>query len=108
MDTDDQGISGRGRQVDDGPDPRDGATADRPAGTGRGPDAGLPTHAPGELHPDADVDAARRVTKRYAEDLLARGEAVEEGEELVPGATHEIVREHGEPVAVRRRRFSAL
>ena len=45
---------------------------------------------------------------RFEDDLEVRGEAVPEGEELPPGATHEIVDEEGdgEPT-VRRRRFSA-
>jgi hypothetical protein len=45
---------------------------------------------------------------RFEEDLEIRGEAVPEGEELPPGATHEIVEEDGDGErTVRRRRFSA-
>jgi len=54
---------------------------------------------------DEDVEEARH---RFEEDLEVRREAVPAGEELPPGATHEIVEEDGdgEPT-VRRRRFSA-
>jgi hypothetical protein len=52
-----------------------------------------------------------RLAKRFAEEVIARGEAVEEGAPLTGGATHEIVRNpgsaHGAP-AVRRRRYSAF
>jgi hypothetical protein len=55
--------------------------------------------------PEEDAEEARR---RFEEDLEVRGEAVPAGEELPPGATHEIVEEDGdgEPT-VRRRRYSA-
>ena len=43
--------------------------------------------------------------ERFVKDVLTRGEAAAEGEELKPGQTHEIVEEDGE-VRVRRRRFS--
>ena len=44
---------------------------------------------------------------RFEDDLEIRGEAVPEGEELPPGATHEIVEdEPGKPPKVVRRRFS--
>ena len=56
---------------------------------------GEPTH-------DEAADEARR---RFEEDLEVRGEAVPEGEEPPPGATHEIV--DGDEQTVRRRRFSA-
>ena len=54
---------------------------------------------------DQDATEGRH---RFEEDLEVRGEAVPAGEELPPGATHEIVEEDGdgEP-KVRRRRFSA-
>jgi hypothetical protein len=54
---------------------------------------------------DEDATEARR---RFEEDLEVRGEAVPAGEELPPGATHEIVEDDGdgEP-KVNRRRFSA-
>ena len=64
---------------------------------------------------DEDAEEARR---RFEEDLEVRGEAVPAGEELPPGATHEITEEEedgdgegdgdgdGEPT-VHRRRFSA-
>ena len=45
---------------------------------------------------------------RFEDDLEIRGEAVPEGEELPPGATHEIVEEDGDGErTVRRRRFYA-
>jgi hypothetical protein len=50
-----------------------------------------------------------RAARRYAEDLVARGEAVEEGAPLTNGATHEIVHSApGKPPTVRRRRYSAF
>ncbi|HEY6425050.1 MAG TPA: hypothetical protein VIY28_17780 [Pseudonocardiaceae bacterium] len=53
----------------------------------------------------AQKEAAQR---RFLRDLQERGEIVPEGEELPPGATHELVEGHGdEPPKVRRRRFSA-
>jgi hypothetical protein len=53
-----------------------------------------------------EIDEAER---RFAEDLVVRGEAVPKGTEpLPPGATHEIEEERdGAPRKVRRRRFSA-
>ncbi len=45
--------------------------------------------------------------QRYITDLIARGEAVPEGEELPPGATHEIVEDESGRKTVRRKRFSA-
>ena len=55
-----------------------------------------------------DDEAAEEARRRFEEDLEIRGEAVPEGEELPPGATHEIVEEEGDGErTVRRRRFSA-
>jgi hypothetical protein len=53
-----------------------------------------------------EIDEAER---RFAEDLVVRGEAVPEGTEpLPPGVTHEVVEERdGVPGRVCRRRFSA-
>ena len=53
-----------------------------------------------------EIDPAER---RFAEDLVVRGEAVPKGTEpLPPGATHEIEEERdGVPRKVRRRRFSS-
>ena len=53
-----------------------------------------------------ELDEAER---RFAEDLVVRGEAVPKGTEpLPPGATHEIEEERdGVPRKVRRRRFSS-
>jgi hypothetical protein len=55
-----------------------------------------------------DSEDAEEAGRRFEEDLEIRGEAVPAGEDLPPGATHEIVEEDGdgEPT-VRRRRFSA-
>jgi len=57
----------------------------------------------------SDYDEARAPegARRWREDLVARGEAVPEGEELPPGATHELVEgEDGAPPKPRRRRYS--
>jgi hypothetical protein len=55
-----------------------------------------------------DDEAAEEARRRFEEDLEVRGEALSEGEELPPGATHEIVEEDGDGErTVRRRRFSA-
>ena len=56
--------------------------------------------------PDEENDVEAR--RRFEEDLEVRGEVVPEGEDLPPGATHEIVEEDGDGEGtVRRRRFSA-
>jgi hypothetical protein len=54
-------------------------------------------------------DETDEAERRFAEDLVVRGEAVPKGTEpLPPGATHEIEEERdGVPRKVRRRRFSA-
>jgi len=54
-------------------------------------------------------DEPDEAERRFAEDLVVRGEAVPKGTEpLPPGATHEIEEERdGVPHKVRRRRFSA-
>jgi len=58
--------------------------------------------------PAEDEDAeARRAEERFIEDLISRGEAVPEGADLPPGATHEIVRDEHGRATVRRRRFKA-
>ena len=60
----------------------------------------------GSVQPEpADDEAADEARRRFEEDLEVRGEAVPEGEELPPGATHEIMDEDEQ--TVRRRRFSA-
>jgi hypothetical protein len=53
---------------------------------------------------EEDEDEAQR---RFADDLVVRGEAVAKGEPLPPGATHEIEEDDGKSRKVRRRRFSA-
>jgi hypothetical protein len=50
-----------------------------------------------------DPDEERR---RFVEDVLTRGEAAAEGEDLKPGQTHEVVEEDDGELRVRRRRFS--
>jgi hypothetical protein len=61
-----------------------------------------------DRHPEEaprDPDGEREERERFVKDVLTRGEAAAEGEELKPGQTHEIVEEDGE-VRLRRRRFS--
>lgn len=50
-------------------------------------------------------DAERRATEKFVSDLLARGEAVYEGEEPTPGTTHVVKREDDGRLTVRRLRF---
>ncbi|SOD91383.1 hypothetical protein [Streptomyces sp. Ag109_G2-15] len=50
-------------------------------------------------------DAERRATEKFISDLLARGEAVFEGEEPTPRTTHVIKREDDGRLTVRRLRF---
>lgn len=71
--------------------------ADRGAGQGASQDTG-----PGAAQ-DASQD--RRVAEKYVSDLLARGEAVFEGEEPGPGTTHVVRRENDGRLTVRRLRF---
>ncbi|PWJ05359.1 hypothetical protein DKG34_21320 [Streptomyces sp. NWU49] len=51
-------------------------------------------------------DAERRATEKFISDLLARGEAVYEGEEPTPRTTHVIKRADDGRLTVRRLRFS--
>jgi hypothetical protein len=50
-------------------------------------------------------DTERRATEKYVSDLLARGEAVYEGEEPTPHTTHVITRGDDGRLTVRRLRF---
>ncbi|MER6982861.1 hypothetical protein [Streptomyces carpinensis] len=50
-------------------------------------------------------DAERRATEKFIGDLLARGEAVFEGEEPTARTTHVIKREDDGRLTVRRLRF---
>lgn len=52
-------------------------------------------------------DAERRATEKFISDLLARGEAVFEGEEPTPATTHVIERADDGRLTVRRLRFSS-
>lgn len=52
-------------------------------------------------------DAERRATEKFVSDLLARGEAVYEGEEPTPRTTHVIRREDDGRLTVRRLRFTS-
>jgi hypothetical protein len=52
-----------------------------------------------------DEDAERRAAEKYISDLLARGEAVFEGEEPTPGTTHIVRREDDGRLTARRLRF---
>ncbi|GKQ40535.1 hypothetical protein [Streptomyces sp. A012304] len=60
--------------------------------------------APGEG--EQGDDAERRAAEKYVSDLLARGEAVFEGEEPTPGTTHVVKREDDGRLTVRRLRYS--
>jgi hypothetical protein len=61
--------------------------------------AALPVETPEDV---------REAAKRFASGVVGRGEAVDAGAPLIPGATHEIVGHdaNGEPV-LKRKRFSA-
>jgi len=61
-----------------------------------------PDEAPTDSKVPRDPDEE---SERFVKDVLTRGEAAAEGEELKPGQTHEVVEEDGK-VRVRRRRFS--
>jgi len=64
-----------------------------------------------EPEEDEPANEADETTKRFVEDLIARGEAAKPDEhgELPPGATHEIVEDGKDGVPkVKRRRFSAF
>jgi hypothetical protein len=70
-------------------------------------------HDESAQHEDAEPAETdeQSLARRFAEDVIARGEAVEEGAPLTGGATHEIVRNPGRATnapAVRRRRYSAF
>lgn len=52
-------------------------------------------------------DAERRAAEKYISDLLARGQAVFEGEEPTPSTTHVVKREDDGRLTVRRLRFSS-
>jgi hypothetical protein len=51
---------------------------------------------------------ARRAEERFIDDLISRGEAVPAGQELPPGATHEIVCDDQGRRTARRVRFKAF
>jgi hypothetical protein len=57
--------------------------------------------------PQTTAEEEKAAKKRFAEALVARGQAVPKGQPLPPGATHEIVGydDEGTPI-VERRRFS--
>lgn len=67
---------------------------------------GTPT-PPEAQTPEAQTPEAQTAEQRFVADLIARGEAVPEGEELPPGATHEIVEDECGRKTVRRKRYSA-
>ncbi|MFF4041240.1 hypothetical protein [Streptomyces sp. NPDC001816] len=50
-------------------------------------------------------DAERRATEKFISDLLARGEAVFEGEEPTPRTTHVVKRGDDGRLTIRRLRF---
>ncbi|GGK37833.1 hypothetical protein GCM10010124_33300 [Pilimelia terevasa] len=53
-----------------------------------------------------EQERARVAADRFAEDLVARGEAVPAGTPLPPGATHEIEEGEDGERTLRRQRFS--
>ncbi|MDX2593093.1 MULTISPECIES: hypothetical protein [Streptomyces] len=69
------------------------------------------TNANGEEDPagggagERGDDAERRAAERFVSDLLARGEAVFEGEEPTARTTHVVRREDDGRLTVRRLRF---
>jgi hypothetical protein len=77
-----------GTEQHDEPPPasNDAAAAHEPAGT--------------------EAERARQEEERFINDLIARGEAVPEGEDIPPGATHIIVHDQSGRRTVRRVRFS--
>jgi len=58
--------------------------------------------------PASEDSDARRAEERFIDDLLSRGEAVPEGDELPPGATHVIARDAQGRRTARRVRFTAF
>lgn len=58
----------------------------------------------GDGHEQND-EAERRATEKYVSDLLARGQAVFEGEEPTSRTTHVVKREDDGRLTVRRLRF---
>jgi hypothetical protein len=75
------------------------------------PERGAPERKPGAPEgarvPAPPPEARPDEEQRFIDDLIARGEAVPEGQELPPGATHEIVVDEQGHRTVRRKRFSA-
>ncbi|WP_330337512.1 hypothetical protein [Streptomyces sp. NBC_00557] len=59
-----------------------------------------------EPPPATEGEHARQAEERFIDDLIARGEAVPEGEDIPPGATHVIVHDQSGRRTVRRVRFS--
>jgi len=57
---------------------------------------------PSGTEPSPDPDEEQ---DRFVNDVLTRGEAAEEGDELRPGQTHEVVKDDDGRVHLRRRRF---
>ncbi|MGE5829889.1 MAG: hypothetical protein ACM30G_16225 [Micromonosporaceae bacterium] len=66
----------------------------------------MPSHSTDETAPEQAL--SEQDEERLIEELVSRGEAVPEGTELPPGATHEIVRDDQGRRHLRRKRFSAL
>ncbi|MGF0174331.1 hypothetical protein ACQF36_28615 [Streptomyces sp. Marseille-Q5077] len=60
---------------------------------------------PGEDGHEQTDEAERRATEKYVSDLLARGQAVFEGEEPTSRTTHVVKREDDGRLTVRRLRF---
>ncbi|WP_243761359.1 hypothetical protein [Streptomyces sp. YIM 98790] len=58
-----------------------------------------------EQEQEREQERERRAREKFIADLLARGQAVFEGEEPTPETTHVIVREPDGTLTVRRLRF---
>jgi hypothetical protein len=61
---------------------------------------------PGSDEGEQGDDSERRAAEKYISDLLARGQAVFEGQEPTPHTTHVVRREDDGRLTVRRLRFS--
>lgn len=65
----------------------------------------MPTDDRSPAPPPRDPDEEE---ERFVKDVLTRGEAAAEGEELKPGQTHQIEVDEDGKVRLRRRRFNLV